>query len=182
MSTYDVSRRGFLLGTGGLAVSFSLSPAVLGSSTAAAAAAGGVRITDGTAAGSLAWLVLTPAAISLHSGKVELGTGVRTALTQIVVEELHFASANVKYVQGDTLTTPDQGTTAGSKSIQNGGPELRQAAATAFQALLDLAALPLGRAQESAEGERWGGHRHRNRTNRFVHASSGEPERRHGGR
>ncbi|MFL6003841.1 MAG: molybdopterin cofactor-binding domain-containing protein [Nocardioides sp.] len=144
MSTFEVSRRGFLLGTGGLAVSFSLSPAVLGSSPAAAAASGGVRVTKGTAAGSLAWLVLTPAAISLHSGKVELGTGVRTALTQIVVEELHFASAKVRYVQGDTLTTPDQGTTAGSKSIQNGGPELRAAAATAFQAVLDLAARYFG--------------------------------------
>jgi nicotinate dehydrogenase subunit B len=144
MSTYDVSRRGFLLGTGGLAVSFSLGPAVLGSSPAAAAAGGGVRVTKGTGAGSLAWLVLTPAAISIHSGKVELGTGVRTALTQVVVEELHFASAKVRYVQGDTLTTPDQGTTAGSKSIQNGGPELRAAAATAFQALLDLAARHFG--------------------------------------
>ncbi len=46
----------------------------------------------------------------------------------------------MRYVQGDTRTTPDQGTTAGSKTIQNGGPELRRAAATAFQALLDLAA------------------------------------------
>jgi nicotinate dehydrogenase subunit B len=144
MSTFDVSRRGFLLGTGGLAVSFSLSPDVLGSPPAAAATAGGVRVTKGSGAGSLAWLVLTPAAISIHSGKVELGTGVRTALTQIVTEELHFASAKVRYVQGDTLTTPDQGTTAGSKSIQNGGPELRAAGATAFQALVDLAARHFG--------------------------------------
>ena len=83
--------------------------------------------------------------ISVHSGKVELGTGVQTALTQIVIEELHFASAKVRYVQGDTLTTPDQGTTAGSETIQNGGPELRAAAATAFQALLDLAARHLAR-------------------------------------
>jgi nicotinate dehydrogenase subunit B len=142
MSTFDVSRRGFLLGTGGLAVSFSLAPAVLAGSPAAAATAGGVRVTRGAA--GLAWLVLTPQAITIHSGKVELGTGVRTALTQIVVEELHFASAQVRYVQGDTLTTPDQGTTAGSKSIQNGGPELRAAAATAFQALLELAARHFG--------------------------------------
>jgi nicotinate dehydrogenase subunit B len=142
MSTFDVSRRGFLLGTGGLAVSFSLGSAVVPGSVAAAAAAGGVRITKGAA--GLAWLVLTPQAITIHSGKVELGTGVRTALTQIVVEELHFASAKIRYVQGDTLTTPDQGTTAGSKSIQNGGPELRAAAATAFQALLDLAARYFG--------------------------------------
>ena len=141
MSTYELSRRGFLIGTGSLAVSFSLAPGLVGNAPAAAAKSSGVRI---TAPESLAWLVLTRQTVTIHSGKVELGTGVRTALTQIVLEELHFASANVKYVQGDTATTPDQGNTAGSKTIQNGGPQLRQAAATAFQALLDLAAQRLG--------------------------------------
>ena len=141
MSTYELSRRGFLIGTGSLAVSFSLAPELVGNAPAAAAKSSGVRI---TAPDSLAWLVLTRQTVTIHSGKVELGTGVRTALTQIVLEELHFASANVKYVQGDTATTPDQGNTAGSKTIQNGGPQLRQAAATAFQALLDLAARRLG--------------------------------------
>ena len=141
MSTYELSRRGFLIGTGSLAVSFSLAPGLVGNAPAAAAKSSGVRI---TAPDSLAWLVLTRQTVTIHSGKVELGTGVRTALTQIVLEELHFASANVKYVQGDTATTPDQGNTAGSKTIQNGGPQLRQAAATAFQALLDLAARRLG--------------------------------------
>lgn len=141
MSTYELSRRGFLIGTGSLAVSFSLAPGLVGNAPAAAAKSSGVRI---TAPESLAWLVLTRQTVTIHSGKVELGTGVRTALTQIVLEELHFASANVKYVQGDTATTPDQGNTAGSKTIQNGGPQLRQAAATAFQALLDLAARRLG--------------------------------------
>ncbi|MGH8969206.1 MAG: molybdopterin cofactor-binding domain-containing protein [Actinomycetes bacterium] len=140
MTATELSRREFLIGVGSVAVSFSLGPSLLGTSPAVAADLRGVRIDETTAADSLAWLILTPQSITIHSGKVELGTGVRTALTQIVLEELHYASARVEYLQGDTLTTPDQGTTAGSKSLQDGGPELRQAAATAFQALLDLAA------------------------------------------
>jgi nicotinate dehydrogenase subunit B len=148
MTSPELSRRGFLIGAGSLAVSFGLGPSLVGAAPAAGAALRGVRVDETAAADSLAWLVLTPQRISIHSGKVELGTGVRTALTQIVLEELHYPSAPVEYVQGDTQTTPDQGTTAGSKSLQNGGPQLRQAAATAFQALLDLAATALGAPRE----------------------------------
>ena len=144
MTVHEISRRGFLLGTGSLAVSFTVGSSLVGTSTANAAGLPGVRIDEEASADSLAWLVLTPQRVTIHSGKVELGTGVRTALTQVVLEELHYPSANLEYVQGDTLVTPDQGTTAGSKSLQNGGPQLRQAAATAFQALLDLAAKSLG--------------------------------------
>ncbi len=82
--------------------------------------------------------------ITIYSGKVELGTGVQTALTQIVVEELYVRMEQVRYVQGDTALTPNQGYTAGSKTIQNQGPLLRRAAATAFRKLLDLAAEQLG--------------------------------------
>jgi nicotinate dehydrogenase subunit B len=77
--------------------------------------------------------------VTVYSGKVDLGTGVRTALTQIVAEELDVPFANVTLIQGDTDLTPDQGQTFGSLSIQNGGVQLRQAAATARQALLRIA-------------------------------------------
>ena len=43
-------------------------------------------------------------------------------------------------IQGDTLLTPDQGVTFGSLSIQNGGMQIRQAAATARDALVGEAA------------------------------------------
>jgi nicotinate dehydrogenase subunit B len=46
---------------------------------------------------------------------------------------------SVTLIQGDTELTPDQGVTFGSLSIQNGGVQLRQAAATARQALLQIA-------------------------------------------
>lgn len=81
--------------------------------------------------------------VTVYSGKVDLGTGVRTALAQIAAEELDVALARVNVIQGDTLLTPDQGLTAGSLSIQVGGMQIRQAAATARQALLNEAAKQL---------------------------------------
>jgi CO/xanthine dehydrogenase Mo-binding subunit len=78
--------------------------------------------------------------VTVYSGKVDLGTGVETALTQIVAEELDVPLTRVTIIQGDTALTPDQGITSGSLSIQNGGMQLRRAAATARQALLRNAA------------------------------------------
>ncbi len=135
--TLELTRRRFVAGAGTLAVAFHLAPL---DAVAAPAADDGIRIDESADVGSLAWLLLEGDRVTIHSGKVELGTGVQTALTQIVLDELHLQHGRVGYVQGDTRVTPDQGTTAGSKTIQNGGPQLRQAAATAFQALLGLAA------------------------------------------
>jgi hypothetical protein len=47
--------------------------------------------------------------ITVFSGKVDLGTGVRTAITQIAADELDVPMARVNVIQGDTLLTPDQG-------------------------------------------------------------------------
>jgi nicotinate dehydrogenase subunit B len=74
--------------------------------------------------------------VTVFSGKVDLGTGLRTALTQMVADELDVGFSKVTLIQGDTDLTPDQGVTFGSLSIQNGGAQLRQAAATARRALL----------------------------------------------
>ena len=82
--------------------------------------------------------------VTVYSGKVDLGTGVRTALTQIAAEELSVPLENIEIVQGDTALTPDQGITWGSLSIQAGGMQLRRACATAREALLGKAAEKLG--------------------------------------
>ncbi len=84
-------------------------------------------------------------AVTLFSGKVDLGTGVRAALRQMVAEELDVPIARIRMVEGDTALTPDQGSTAGSYTIARGGVTLRQAAATARGALLRLAAERFGR-------------------------------------
>jgi len=82
--------------------------------------------------------------VTAYLGKVDLGTGVRTAFVQIVADELDVPMAKVDVVQGDTALTPDQGPTYGSLSMQNGGVQVRQAAATARNALLQQAATQLG--------------------------------------
>jgi nicotinate dehydrogenase subunit B len=78
--------------------------------------------------------------ITAFSGKVELGTGVRTALAQIVAEELDIPFNRVHMIMGDTAQTPDEGYTAGSMTIISSGSALRNAAAEARQVLLKKAA------------------------------------------
>lgn len=81
---------------------------------------------------------------TIYSGKVDLGTGVKTALTQIAADELDLPMESVTIVQGDTALTPDQGPTWGSLSIQSGGMQVRQAAAAARAKLVAEAAGRLG--------------------------------------
>lgn len=78
-------------------------------------------------------------AVTVYIGKVDLGTGVRTAFMQIAAEELDVPMARVTVIEGDTALTPDQGATYGSLSIQNGGVALRAAAATARREFLRMA-------------------------------------------
>src|SRR5215216_2275912 len=86
------------------------------------------------------WIAIeTDGTITAYSGKVELGTGVRTALAQIVAEELDVPLERVAMVMGDTALTPDEGYTAGSMTISSSGTALRQAAAEARRAMLEMA-------------------------------------------
>jgi len=82
--------------------------------------------------------------VTVYSGKVDLGTGVETALAQIAADELDVPFMSVTVVQGDTALTPDQGPTFGSLSIQIGGVQIRNAAALARKALIELASAKLG--------------------------------------
>ncbi|SNT60867.1 CO or xanthine dehydrogenase, Mo-binding subunit [Streptosporangium subroseum] len=138
----QTSRRQFLVGSGALAIGFTLAGPATSAAAAAAASNGLVRVeaVGAPANTTQSWLVLTKKGITVYSGKVELGTGVQTALAQMVVEELRLGVADVDWVQGDTLLSVSQGGTTGSKSIQNGGIQLQQAAATAFQELSHRAA------------------------------------------
>src|SRR5215475_5220264 len=82
--------------------------------------------------------------LTLFSGKVDIGTGLRIAYRQIVAEELGIAVDRIHLVEGDTALTPNQGSTGGSTGIAQGGMQIRRAAATARAALIDLAAQRLG--------------------------------------
>ena len=134
----QISRREALLGSGALIVSFSLA-----GSPGDALAQGSAKPLALTEVDS--FLAIDKAGnVTVYSGKVDLGTGVSTALRQIVAEELDVPLGRIALVQGDTLLTPDQGNTWGSLTIQLGGMQLRQAAAAARQALMAEAAKKLG--------------------------------------
>ncbi len=77
------------------------------------------------------------------NGHVDLGTGIQTALAQIVAEELDVGMAQVRMVLGDTARAPNQGATIASASIQIHAVPLRQAAAQARAFLVELAAQAL---------------------------------------
>src|SRR5262245_27641301 len=78
--------------------------------------------------------------VTIYTSKVDVGTGLSIAMTQMVAEELGIPVGRISVVEGDTALTPDQGGTGGSTGIPRGGVELRQAAATAREALLKLGA------------------------------------------
>ncbi|WP_425570279.1 molybdopterin cofactor-binding domain-containing protein [Pigmentiphaga soli] len=82
--------------------------------------------------------------VTAFNGHVDLGTGLRTALGQIVAEELDVRFDDVTMVLGDTGLTPDQGGTTASASIQSAAVPMRRAAAQARAFLVAQAAERLG--------------------------------------
>src|SRR4051794_21862672 len=81
--------------------------------------------------------------VTAFNGHVDLGTGIRTALGQIVAEELDVSFARVVVVLGDTSLVPNQGATIASETIQITAVPLRKAAAQARQFLVARAAARL---------------------------------------
>src|SRR5207245_1051339 len=145
MKTIELSRRQFLKGTGALIVSFNLFPTA--SDLFAQATSGPGSEPDPTSLDS--WLAIAQdGTVTVFTSKVDLGTGVETALAQIVAEELDVPFKRIKMEVGDTTKTIDQASTVGSRTIERGGPQLRQAAAAARQALLKLASERLGASVE----------------------------------
>jgi CO/xanthine dehydrogenase Mo-binding subunit len=78
--------------------------------------------------------------VTAYTGKVEVGQGIRTALTQVIAEELPVPLASIRLVMGDTDWSPFDGGTSGSRTTPAMAPRLRHAAAAARELLLDLAA------------------------------------------
>ncbi|HYT08422.1 MAG TPA: molybdopterin cofactor-binding domain-containing protein [Rugosimonospora sp.] len=138
-----LSRREVLQGTGALVVSFNLFGPV---SHALAQLSAGPDLAGDLQATSLdSWIAIgRNGMVTVFSSKVDLGTGVETALGQIVADELDVQFKQIKMITGDTTTAVDQGITAGSRTIELAGPQLRQAAAAARQELLKLASARLG--------------------------------------
>ncbi|ROZ66073.1 molybdopterin cofactor-binding domain-containing protein [Ramlibacter sp. WS9] len=82
--------------------------------------------------------------VTALNGHVDLGTGIRTALAQVVAEELDLGLECVNMVLGSTAMAPNQGATIASASIQIHAVPLRAAAAQAKAWLMERAAQQLG--------------------------------------
>ena len=87
--------------------------------------------------------------VELSPGKVELGQGIVTALAQIAADELDIGLHRIRMVQVATGTSPNEGTTSSSLSVEQSGSAVRYAAAQARSIYLELAAQRLGVAPES---------------------------------
>jgi CO/xanthine dehydrogenase Mo-binding subunit len=81
--------------------------------------------------------------VIVATGKVDLGTGVETALAQIAADELEMPFNRIHMQMGDTARTVDEGRTAGSNTIQAAGQHLRQATAVARAELVKMASARL---------------------------------------
>ncbi len=82
--------------------------------------------------------------VTLFSGKIEMGQGVMTSLTQMAAEDLGVSLETIHIVMGDTDTCPWDMGTFGSLTTRMFGPAVRAAAARARLVLTDLAAERLG--------------------------------------
>jgi nicotinate dehydrogenase subunit B len=148
LSERTFSRRTFVKGAGALVVAIG-TPRLLNPKAAFAAVNGDFPIGPGSIDPSQidSWIAIgADGSVTMKVGKVELGQGTVTGSMQLVADELDVALDKVKFVQSDTWVTPDQGTTAGSQSTgtQTGPAGIRQAAAEARLALLNMASSKLG--------------------------------------
>jgi nicotinate dehydrogenase subunit B len=135
---FTLTRRALIQGGGALVVSFALFPST--ARTAPTPASGKpVAVTEVDSFISID----AKGKVTVYSGKVDIGTGLRTAFSQIAAEELDVPMDSIVVLQGDTMLTPDQGPSSGSNSIQFGGIQLRQAAAAAAKALIQRGSIAL---------------------------------------
>ena len=132
-----LSRRNFLKGAGGaLIVGFVGGTFELDAQQANPLVGAGSNRLD-------AWIAVgSDGIITAYTGKCELGTGLFTAQTQLVAEELSVPFDRVKLIASDTAYTPDQGITSGAQShpVNFNQANLALAGATARETLLALGA------------------------------------------
>jgi len=149
-----LDRRHVLKGGGALIISFSLTRAFAQDQTVPAAA-------PPSPPGSLknspyldSWIRIdADGAITVFTGKAELGQGFKTAFQQIAAEELNVPFASLKVVTADTKLTANEGYTSGSHSMQDSGTAIQNAAAQARELLLAEAAKRLDVSIDTLQSE-----------------------------
>jgi nicotinate dehydrogenase subunit B len=135
-----LSRREFLAAGGALVVGFSLFPGLPRAQQGQGKPAplpGSLK--DAPLLDS--WIHIdATGAVTVFTGKAELGQGIKTAIAQVAAEELSLDMGQVKVVTADTALTPNEGYTAGSHSMQDSATAVRHAAAQAREMLISIAA------------------------------------------
>ena len=150
--TNHMNRRSLLQASAGaLVVGFSLDASLASASTTAT-----LRPSKAVAKDLVdSFISLEPnGKVTIFVGKVDLGTGTKTAMAQMAADELDVAFEQIEMVMGDTATTPDQWLTGANLTIAQGGGELRKACATARAALLTRASNKLGAPVDQLQVER----------------------------
>jgi nicotinate dehydrogenase subunit B len=140
-----VSRRDFLKTSGALVVSFSA--ASLASPFAFVQGPFDTHPSHIDPRKLDSWIAVSAdGTVTAYTGKCDFGQGMFTVQTQLVAEELCVPLNRVKLIQCDTSVAPDQGTTSGSQSTPTNfnSENLAQAAATAREALINMAASRFG--------------------------------------
>jgi CO/xanthine dehydrogenase Mo-binding subunit len=136
----NASRRE-LLSAGALVVAFTLAPRAFAQDRRPPAGEPGLP-------GSLrqtpmldAWIRIdAQGAVTVFTGKAELGQGIKTALIQVAAEELDVPPGQIRLITADTERTPNEGVTAGSHSMQDSGTAILNAAANVRVLLAEAAA------------------------------------------
>lgn len=165
-----LNRRGFLKTLGaGIAVTFTLDETM-------GAATDQPYLDEGQLS---SWIHIgADGKVTVFTGKAEVGQNIRTSLAQIVAEELDHPVEAIDMIMGDTDLTPYDRGTFGSRSIPYMGPQLRKAAATAREIILEMAAsqwktdktiLTLGGGMVSAAGGKKAGIGTLTAGKKFVH-------------
>src|SRR5438876_175083 len=89
-----------------------------------------------------AWIEIGPdGAVTIWTGRSEMGQGVRTAMPMIVAEELEVDWTRVRVAQADADPAEGDRFTVGSRSVRSGFEPLRKAGAAAREMLIGAAAL-----------------------------------------
>ena len=85
----------------------------------------------------------TDGTVTVLTGKVEVGQGSRTQITQAAAEELRLPLGRIRVIMADTELCPNDGGTAGSRTTPSTVPQVRMAAAAVREVLLGLASKQL---------------------------------------
>ncbi|MBO0739168.1 MAG: molybdopterin-dependent oxidoreductase, partial [Alphaproteobacteria bacterium] len=140
-----ILRRGFLAGGGALIVGFSLPLPAGVAAQPEARLPGSLKKTPFLDS----WIAIdADGRVTVLTGKVELGQGIRTALLQVAAEALGVDPSAITLVTADTGRTPNEGYTAGSHSMQDSGTAVLNAAAQVRALLVATASARLNLPRE----------------------------------